>query len=128
MNSLELLDIISSGETSRAQFKKRLDNRDGFAAEMIAMANSKGGDILIGVEDKTGDIVGLNYEELRSAGSIIANIATDLVKPQIFPTTEVVNVEMEEDVKKVLVVHVEEGDFGNFAHRLGRAPAKRAHA
>jgi predicted HTH transcriptional regulator len=119
MNSLELLDIISSGETSRAQFKKRLDNRDGFAAEMIAMANSKGGDILIGVEDKTGDIVGLNYEELRSAGSIIANIGTDLVKPQIFPTTEVVNVEMEEDVKKVLVVHVEEGVAKPYKDRNG---------
>lgn len=43
MNAIELLDIIDSGETSRAQFKRTLDNQDKFAAEMIAMSNSKGG-------------------------------------------------------------------------------------
>ena len=119
MNSLELLDIISSGETSRVQFKKQLNNQDGFAAEMIAMANSKGGDILIGVEDKTGKVVGLDYRELQSIGSTIANIATDLVKPQIFPITEVVNVDMGREVKKVLVVHVEEGIAKPYKDRNG---------
>ncbi len=119
MNSLELLDIISSGETSRVQFKKQLNNQDGFAAEMIAMANSKGGDILIGVEDKTGKVVGLDYRELQSIGSTIANIATNLVKPQIFPTTEVVNVDMGREVKKVLVVHVEEGIAKPYKDRNG---------
>jgi predicted HTH transcriptional regulator len=119
MNSLELLDIISSGETSRVQFKKQLNNQDGFAAEMIAMANSKGGDILIGVEDKTGKVVGLDYRELQSIGSTIANIATNLVKPQIFPITEVVNVDMGREVKKVLVVHVEEGIAKPYKDRNG---------
>lgn len=119
MNSLELLDIISSGETSRVQFKKQLNNQDGFAAEMIAMANSKGGDILIGVEDKTGKVVGLDYQELQSIGSTIANIATNLVKPQIFTTTEVVNVDMGREVKKVLVVHVEEGIAKPYKDRNG---------
>lgn len=119
MNSLELLDIISSGETSRVQFKNQLNNQDGFAAEMIAMANSKGGDILIGVEDKTGKVVGLDYRELQSIGSTIANIATNLVKPQIFPTTEVVNVDMGREVKKVLVVHVEEGIAKPYKDRNG---------
>jgi len=119
MNSLELLDIISSGETSRVQFKKQLNNQDGFAAEMIAMANSKGGDILIGVEDKTGKVVGLDYRELQSIGSTIANIATNLVKPQIFTTTEVVNVDMGREVKKVLVVHVEEGIAKPYKDRNG---------
>lgn len=57
MEALELLDIISSGETSKVQFKERLDNQDSFAAEMIAMSNSKGGMIVLGVKDKTGDIV-----------------------------------------------------------------------
>lgn len=64
MNAIELLDIIDSGETSRAQFKRTLDNQDKFAAEMIAMSNSKGGEILIGVDDKNGEVVGLEYNEL----------------------------------------------------------------
>lgn len=119
MNSIELLDIISSGETCRVQFKERLNNRDGFAAEMIAMANTKGGDILVGVEDNTGEIVGLDYPELQALGSTIANIATDLIKPQIFPITEVVNVETELGLKKVLVVHLEEGIAKPYKDRFG---------
>ena len=35
MNGMELLDMIDSGETSRVQFKRTLDNRDKFVAEMI---------------------------------------------------------------------------------------------
>ena len=119
MNWMELLDMIDSGETSRVQFKSRLDNRDKFAAEMIAMANAKGGDILIGVDDKTGDVIGLEYSELQSLGNSIANIATDLVKPQIFPMTEVVNVETGSGVKKVLVVHIDEGIAKPYKERNG---------
>lgn len=119
MNSLELLNIIDSGETSRVQFKIGLNNRDGFAAEMIAMANSKGGLILIGVEDKKGTVVGLNSEDLKLIGSDIANIATNLVKPQIFITTEVVDVETNEGIKKVLVVSVDEGVAKPYKDRNG---------
>ena len=43
MDSIELLNIISQGETSKVQFKLLLDNKDSIAAEMIAVANSKGG-------------------------------------------------------------------------------------
>ena len=50
MNTIELLNIIASGETSTVQFKEKLDNNDSIAAEMIAFANSKGGKILFGVE------------------------------------------------------------------------------
>lgn len=54
MVSSELQNIILQGETSRVQFKQSLDNKDSIAAELIAMANSKGGIILFGVDDKTG--------------------------------------------------------------------------
>ena len=42
MNAIELLDIISTGETSKVQFKREIDSDDSIAAEMIAMSNSKG--------------------------------------------------------------------------------------
>ena len=59
MNAIELIDIIGAGETSKVQFKRELDNQDKVAAELIAFSNSKGGMLLFGVEDKTGEIVGL---------------------------------------------------------------------
>jgi predicted HTH transcriptional regulator len=64
MNAIELLDIISTGETSKVQFKKEIDNDDSIAAELIAFSNSKGGKILFGIEDKKGTVLGLDYQQL----------------------------------------------------------------
>ncbi|MDD2438172.1 MAG: putative DNA binding domain-containing protein [Massilibacteroides sp.] len=108
MNAIELLDIISSGETSKVQFKQEMDD-DKFAAEMIAMSNSKGGVILVGVKDKTGEVMGLTYEQLQSYNNRLANIANDKIKPQIFISTEVVKITSETGENKILVVYVDEG-------------------
>ena len=105
MKSEELRRIINQGETSKVQFKERLENKESIAAEMIAFANSKGGIILFGIEDKKGEVVGLDYSQLQETGNTLANIANDFVKPQIFITTEVVEI----DGKCILVVSVEEG-------------------
>ncbi|GHT51244.1 transcriptional regulator [Bacteroidia bacterium] len=108
MNTKELLDIVSVGETSTVQFKQEIDD-DKIAAEMIAMSNSKGGVILIGIQDKTGEIIGLNYEQLQSYNNRLANIANDKVKPQIHIFTEVVSIHIENEDRKVLVVTISEG-------------------
>lgn len=108
MNAIELLDIISAGETSKVQFKQEMDD-DKFAAEMIAMSNSKGGIILVGVKDKTGEVIGLTYDQLQSYNNRLANIANDKIKPQIFISTEVVTISSETGENKILVVYVDEG-------------------
>ncbi len=115
MVSSELQNIILQGETSRVQFKQSLDNKDSIAAELIAMANSKGGIILFGVDDKTGAIVGLDYAKLQSTGNALATIANELVKPQIFITTEIVSCEN----KNILVVSVEEGTSKPYKDKNG---------
>lgn len=110
MNAIELLDIINSGETSKVQFKRELDNQDKVAAEMIAFSNLKGGMMLFGVEDKTGAILGLSYELLQSISNKIGTIANELVKPTIYITTEVVPVDISDSEKKhVLIVYINEG-------------------
>lgn len=108
MNAIELLDIISAGETSKVQFKQEMDD-DKFAAEMIAMSNSKGGIILVGVKDKTGEVIGLTYDQLQSYNNRLANIANDKIKPQIFISTEVVTISSETGENKILVVYIDEG-------------------
>lgn len=109
MNAIELLDIISSGETGRVQFKREIDNDNSIAAELIALSNSKGGIILFGVEDKTGKVVGLDYQQLQSFNNRLATTATEKVKPLIFIDTEVVTLSTDDGDKKVLIVHVSEG-------------------
>lgn len=61
----ELHKIIRCGETSRVQFKQKFTTQKQIAEEMVAFANSEGGTILFGIEDKTGSIVGLSYDELQ---------------------------------------------------------------
>lgn len=108
MKAIELIDIIGAGETSKVQFKQEMDD-DKFAAEMIAMSNSKGGLILVGVKDKTGEIIGLTYEQLQSYNNRLANIANDKIKPQIFISTEVVSITSEIGENKILVIYINEG-------------------
>lgn len=110
MNAIELLDIISTGETSKVQFKREIDSNDSIAAELIAFSNSRGGKILFGVEDKTGKITGLSAEQIHKYNQLLANIANDMIKPQVFINTEVITVSSAEDGdKKVLAVEISEG-------------------
>lgn len=109
MDAIELLDIISTGETSKVQFKREIDNDDSIAAELIAFSNSKGGMILFGIEDKKGTVLGLDYQQLQSYNNRIATIANDKVKPQVFLFTEVVSIPSKTEEKKILIVQVSEG-------------------
>ena len=112
MNSTELLNIIKTGETGTVQFKREFDNQDKIAAEMIAFSNAKGGIIIFGVEDKTGNVIGLDYDNFQNIGNKIATIANDLVKPQVYILTEVVSIDTDDEEaeqKKVLVVYIDEG-------------------
>jgi predicted HTH transcriptional regulator len=110
MTIIELVDIISSGETSKVQFKRELDSNDAMAAELIAFSNAKGGKIFIGVEDKTGELIGLNADQIRRYNQSLVSIANDMINPQVFIFTEVINVSEDvESGKKILVVEISEG-------------------
>jgi predicted HTH transcriptional regulator len=104
MNAVELLDIVSAGETSKVQFKQQMDD-DKIEAEIVAMSNSQGGIIIIGVQDKTNEVIGLNYEQLQSYNNRLSALCCDKIKPQIYILTEVVSTEN----KRVLIINVPEG-------------------
>ena len=65
MNAKEIKELCALGENSKVQFKLKIDNPSKIAAEIVAFANYRGGTILIGVEDKTGEIVGLTDDEVQ---------------------------------------------------------------
>ncbi|MDR3246599.1 MAG: putative DNA binding domain-containing protein [Prevotellaceae bacterium] len=108
MNAIELLGIISTGETSKVQFKQQIDD-DKIAAEIVAMSNSQGGIILVGVKDKTGEILGLSYEQLQSYNNRLATVCCDKIKPQVYIFTEVVSVKSDAEDRHILIIRVSEG-------------------
>jgi ATP-dependent DNA helicase RecG len=101
----ELLELISNGETTTVQFKSDVKNVTSIAQEMVAFSNTKGGVILIGVDDKTGKILDLNFQDIQRINNLLSTAANDHVKSPIFITTETVNV----DDKRVIVLTVPEG-------------------
>lgn len=105
MDSVQLVNLIGGGETSRVQFKENLSNPLGAAQELIAFANTEGGQLIVGVADKTGDITGLAFADIQRIGSLLVNAVSEGVKPPLTIQTETVDV----DGKKVMVVTVPNG-------------------
>jgi len=108
MNAIELLDIISTGETSKVQFKETLPNSESVSREIVAMANTLGGLILLGVQDKVGTVTGLTPEQIEYADRKVAELA-DNVKPPIYLATEVLKIDVGLGAKHVLIIHINEG-------------------
>ena len=124
MDAIELINLISAGETSTVQFKIQLDKNDrsGIIDEMVAMSNTSGGVIVFGVDDKTGNVRNMGYDELQETGRDLSNFATDSVKPSIFITTEVVNL----NGNNVLLAHIPEGTAKPYKNNNGTIYVKQA--
>ncbi|HON13432.1 MAG TPA: putative DNA binding domain-containing protein [Treponema sp.] len=105
MNKIEILDIISKGESSKVQFKENIHNEQSIAQEMIAFANTDGGIILIGINDKTWEVSGITREDIQRLNNLLVNAAEQHIKPAIYISTEVVDI----DSKNVMVVQVPKG-------------------
>lgn len=98
-------DLCLCGETTKVQFKEAFTSQKEIAKEMIAFANSKGGVILFGVEDKSGKLVGLSYDEIQVISRELGNAANEQVRPTIYIDTEVVRM----NEKHFLICSIEEG-------------------
>ena len=105
MTDSELLNLINMGESSKVQFKERMPNPDSFANELIAFSNSNGGLIIFGVNDKTGNINGLTFNEIQQTNQQIINIASQKVYPPVYINTETVTV----NNQNLVIINVNEG-------------------
>lgn len=114
MEAIELIEIISRGEDSRTQFKQNVTNAESVAADLAAFSNSKGGRILMGVDDQ-GTVVGLSPSDVRRINQLVSNTATNCVRPSINPTTENISA----GGALVMVVTVQEGISKPYADNNG---------
>ena len=105
MTQEELKDIARCGETTTIQFKEQFTGQKEIAKEMIAFANTFGGQIFFGIKDKTGELVGLSYDEIQTINRELGNAANEHVRPTIYITTDVVRA----DGKHFLVCTVAQG-------------------
>lgn len=106
MEASQLMSLIAGGENSKVQLKENLTNAADLDQEMAAFANTKGGVIVVGVNDKTGAVTGLSFQDIQRINNLLATAASEHVKSAITIETETVEVE---PGRRVILVSVPEG-------------------
>ena len=62
MTLRELRQLVRQGEGEQLEFKRKANHPDKIVKEMVAFANTRGGHLLIGVDDN-GDMPGLRFAD-----------------------------------------------------------------
>ncbi len=103
MDYRDVLRLIEEGEGFEIEFKRKVSTPEKIARTMIALANTKGGHILFGVDDD-GSIIGVESE--KSEADLIREAGTEFCEPKIVPEIEIVPF----DGKDVIVAYVAQSD------------------
>lgn len=84
---MALVELLKRSEGKTIEFKRDLSSPEGILRSIVAFANTSGGDLLIGVEDKTRRVRGVDdplaFEER------VANLISDGISPRLLPEIDV---------------------------------------
>ena len=95
-----LEDLLRRRESKTLEFKLNCNSLPKILQTVVAFANTAGGNIVIGVDDKTRDVVGL--KDVLKDEERLANAIADSIAPLILPLIEVYSFRK----KEVIVVKV----------------------
>ena len=84
---MDLVDLLKHPEGKTLEFKRDISSPDGALKTIIAFANTAGGTLLIGVEDKSGHVRGVTQPLDLEEG--LANLISDHVAPRLVPEIEI---------------------------------------
>jgi len=104
MKPRDLFDLIEEGESLTCEFKRKFSTSEKIAREMIAFANTKGGYLLIGVDDDK-EIVGVESEKTES--ELILDAARNYCEPPLKVKIDYVEIKG----KEVVVVEIMESEL-----------------
>ncbi len=118
-SSLELKDVSFKGDRVRGP------RRETLADELAAFANSRGGVLVLGVDDRTRDIVGIPVERLDLVDQYVSEICNDSIEPPLrFYAIRVELPDAAGELRPLLKVEVPRGLYlhkspGGYFHRQG---------
>lgn len=104
MHVTDIKRLISAGEGEYLEFKHRVPDAERIAKEVIALANTRGGKLLLGVGDD-GTIEGLR--DVAEEAFVLEQALREHCVPRVDYSTMVV---LAEDGREILVVDVPESD------------------
>lgn len=109
MKLRDLLDMIEEGENLTCEFKRKFSTTEKIAREMIAFANTKGGYLIIGIDDDK-EIIGVESEKTES--ELILDTAANYCEPPLHIKIDYVEIKG----KEIVVVEIFESK--NKPHRI----------
>lgn len=129
----ELLEKIRLGEDSFLELKEvrfaggkiRGPEQNDLADELAAFANSRGGVLLLGVHDRSREILGIPVDRLDVVEALVRQACEDSIRPPLAPVVERMNLPDSAGVdQSVLRVEVSPSLFvhqspGGYFHRVG---------
>lgn len=130
----DLLFYIRLGEDSSIEFKavtfekgnKPKDpHKDKMAHEIAAFANSGGGRIVLGVDDKKRDVLGIDEEKIAGTEEWIVNISQQNIDPPVRILTRLVQLPNRQgELKNIIAVDIPRSvsvhqSAGRYYHRVG---------
>lgn len=102
MDYLDLKDIILEGESTTTEFKRKFTTPEKIAKEISALANTKGGYLIFGVDDD-GSIYGVDNE--KGEIEYIEEALSFYLDPPVEAEIEIIEINW----KDIVVVTIHEG-------------------
>src|SRR5579875_756922 len=101
--STDVQALIYRGEGIDVEFKEQLTKGggDSFLKTVAAFANAQGGVILVGVQDRTGALVGIKGDVATEKDRIM-----NLIRNGVFPEPQIQLSDAEVEHRRIIVVHV----------------------
>ena len=129
----ELLEAIRLGETTFLELKEvrfaggrvRGPSRRDLADELAAFANGRGGVCVLGISDKSREIVGIPEDRVHQVVALVREVCTDSIEPPLAPVVDALRLPSEAGEELVVVkVEIERSLFvhrspGGHLHRVG---------
>ncbi len=84
---MDFVDLLKRPEGKTLEFKRDLSSPDGVLRSIVAFANTAGGTLLLGVEDKTRHVRGV--QNPLAMEERLANVISDSVLPRLVPELEI---------------------------------------
>ena len=100
------MEEIVHGESKNVEFKETLpDKSEKYMKTIIAFANTQGGQLIVGVNDVTREVTGVDMDSVFKIMDRITNAVSDSCTPQIVPDITSQTIEG----KTIIVVYVAPG-------------------
>jgi ATP-dependent DNA helicase RecG len=86
--TMKIEEILQEDEGTTLEFKENIKAEDKIISTLIAFANTSGGRMIVGVQDVTRHIIGV--EDPHKVAEAMANKIHDMIEPRILPNVEVI--------------------------------------